>query len=150
MPDRRRHQRQHQSVLDNIQEFHHTPPPLLPRTPFFSWKIRWSGRSLLSGIFRNYNTVWNWLIFILTIGENEIWGWPYVWETADLLVHLAGQVGAQQSGLPANPLHLAGHSPQREASAHSTSHLGTQHLKSPENSSHPASHRPAAAASWAR
>ena len=66
----------------------------------------------------------------------------------DLLVHLAGQVGAQQSGLPANPLHLAGHSPQSEASAHSTSHLGTQHLKSPENSSHPASHRPAAAASW--
>ena len=64
------------------------------------------------------------------------------------MLHLAGQVGAQQSGFPANPLHLAGHSPQREASAHSTSHLGTQHLKSPENSSHPASHRPAAAASW--
>ena len=66
------------------------------------------------------------------------------------MVHLAGQVGAQQSGLPANPLHLAGHSPQREASAHSTSHLGTQHLKFPENSSHPASQRPAAAASWQR
>ena len=71
-------------------------------------------------------------------------------DNTDLLVHLAGHVGAQQSGFPSNPLHLAGHSPQSEASAHSTSHLGTQHLKFPENSSHPASQRPAAAASWQR
>ena len=83
-----------------------------------------------------------------------------------LLVHLAGQVGAQQSGSPSNSLHRLGHSPQKDFSWQSALHIpdlehtqmsrghdtsssvtNLQHLGLPAYCLHSGRHSPLAAAS---